>query len=62
MDMRMANLSMNMAAQSTMRDFGLGMIKKSMDQMEQQGQQLVAMMNNIQSPQIPAGSTFSVLV
>ena len=45
--MNIAELSMNMAASETLRSFGIGMIRKSMDQMEQTGEQIAQMMQEI---------------
>ena len=42
--MDIAEVSMNMAASETMRSFGFGVMRKSMDQMEQMGSQIAQMM------------------
>ena len=45
--MDIARASMNMASAQTLRGFGLGMMRKSMDQVEQVGEQFAQMMREM---------------
>ena len=45
--MDIAEASMNLASSETIRSFGFGMMRKSMDQMEQMGEQLAQMMREM---------------
>ena len=45
--MDIAEASMNLASAETARSFGFGMMRKSMDQMEQLGDQMAQMMREM---------------
>lgn len=45
--MDIAEASMNLASADTLRSFGFGMMRKSMDQMEQLGAQMAQMMQQM---------------
>ena len=45
--MDIAKVSMTLAADQTNRNFGIGMLRKSMDQMEQMGNQVTQMMQEM---------------
>ena len=45
--MDIAETSMSLAASETVRSFGIGMLRKSMDQMEQMGEQMAQMMDEM---------------
>ena len=45
--MDIAEASMNLASSETIRSFGFGMMRKSMDQMEQMGAQITQMMREM---------------
>ena len=62
MDLGIPQISMNMAQQNTMRSFGIGMIRKSMDNVEKMGQMMADMMRQIPVPQGEPGSNINILV
>ena len=62
MDLGIAQLSMNMAMANTQRSFGIGMIRASMDNVEQMGQMMADMMRQVPIPAGEPGSNVNILV
>jgi len=60
MDLGIPQVSMNLAQGNTMRNFGIGMIRQSMDQMEQMGNIMADMIRQI--PQGEPGHNVNILV
>jgi len=50
MDLGVPQMSMNLAEGNTMRSFGIGMMRQSMDQLEQVGEQLSQMIQTMTPP------------
>ena len=59
--MDIAEASMNLASAETIRSFGFGMMRKSMDQMEQVGEQISQMMQEM-SQYTGAGANIDIRV
>jgi len=62
MDLGIPQVSMHLAQQNTTRAFGIGMIRQSMDNVEQMGQMMADMMRQIPIPPGEPGSNVNILV